>query len=168
MAEAKIYIPDGLDRKLREYAMRRFGYGRGSISMAAAEAITMWLSRIALIENRLALIAERSGKDKEIVAVLLFGSYARKEPGFRDVDVSLLIEEGANPFDLIYKYKNLAGVESDIDVSVLQEMPLSMQARIIKESIVLYSRDRSRIYDYTAGIIEKWGEFEYNYGVALG
>jgi hypothetical protein len=34
MAETKIYIPDSLDAQRREAAMRKFGYGRGSISRA--------------------------------------------------------------------------------------------------------------------------------------
>lgn len=45
MAETKIYIADDIDMKLRELAMERFGYGRGSISSAVEEAIVQWLNK---------------------------------------------------------------------------------------------------------------------------
>lgn len=35
-----------LERKFRELAMKRFGYGRGSLSKAAEEAIMEWISTI--------------------------------------------------------------------------------------------------------------------------
>ena|SRR2546425_12312339 len=44
MAELKIYLPDSLNEKFRRIAMSVYGYGRGSLSKAAEEAITRWCS----------------------------------------------------------------------------------------------------------------------------
>jgi len=44
MAELKVYLPDDLDTRFREAAMSAFGYGRGSLSKAAAEALAKWCS----------------------------------------------------------------------------------------------------------------------------
>jgi hypothetical protein len=44
MAELKIYLSDGLNEKFRRIAMRVYGYGRGSLSRAAEEAIAKWCS----------------------------------------------------------------------------------------------------------------------------
>ena len=44
MAELKIYISEGLNEKFRRIAMRVHGYGRGSLSKAAEEALTKWCS----------------------------------------------------------------------------------------------------------------------------
>ncbi len=44
MAELKIYLPDELDKRFRKAAMDAYGYGRGSISRAATEAIANWCS----------------------------------------------------------------------------------------------------------------------------
>jgi hypothetical protein len=41
----KIYLPEGLDQKFRKAAMNAYGYGRGSISKAATEAISEWCSK---------------------------------------------------------------------------------------------------------------------------
>jgi hypothetical protein len=42
MAELKIFIPDSLNIRFRKAAMNAFGYGRGSLSKAAAEALAEW------------------------------------------------------------------------------------------------------------------------------
>lgn len=42
MAELKIFIPDSLDIRFRKAAMDAYGYGRGSLSKAAAEALEQW------------------------------------------------------------------------------------------------------------------------------
>ncbi len=38
MGSIKAYIPDQLERKFREMAMKLFGYGKGSLSVASEKA----------------------------------------------------------------------------------------------------------------------------------
>ena len=40
----RVQIDDKLERKFREKAMKKFGYGKGALSKAAEEAILNWLS----------------------------------------------------------------------------------------------------------------------------
>ncbi len=42
MAELKIYLADDLDMRFRKAAMSAFGYGHGSLSKAAVEALSRW------------------------------------------------------------------------------------------------------------------------------
>lgn len=42
MAELKIYLPNDLNSRFRKIAMSVFGYGRGSLSKAAQEALENW------------------------------------------------------------------------------------------------------------------------------
>ncbi len=42
MAELKVYLSGELDRRFRMLAMSVFGYGRGSLSEAAVDALTKW------------------------------------------------------------------------------------------------------------------------------
>ena len=44
MGEMKIYLPEDLKREFKKRSMEAFGYGRGSISRAAEEAIQRWTS----------------------------------------------------------------------------------------------------------------------------
>ncbi len=47
----KIYINDRLGLKWKKLAMKRFGYGRGSISKAAEEALAMWVENEDIITS---------------------------------------------------------------------------------------------------------------------
>jgi hypothetical protein len=42
MAELKVYLSEDLDRRFRMLAMSVYGYGRGSLSQAAVDALTKW------------------------------------------------------------------------------------------------------------------------------
>ena len=53
MAETKIYIADEVDSQLRENAMKRFGYAKGSISKAVEEAVVQWLMKIDKINGKI-------------------------------------------------------------------------------------------------------------------
>lgn len=47
MGGIKVYISDGLEKKFREIAMRLYGYGKGSLSIASEKAFAAWLSQIS-------------------------------------------------------------------------------------------------------------------------
>lgn len=42
MGDLKVYISDELEEEFKKASMETYGYGRGSISKAAAEAIQKW------------------------------------------------------------------------------------------------------------------------------
>ena len=42
MAELKVYLSAELDKRFRTLAMNVYGYGRGSLSEAAVDALTKW------------------------------------------------------------------------------------------------------------------------------
>ena len=42
MAELKVYLSEELDKRFRMLAMSVYGYGRGSLSKAAVDALTKW------------------------------------------------------------------------------------------------------------------------------
>ena len=50
MRELKIYLSDQLNERFRKVAMETFGYGRGSISKAAEEALLQWCDKKSLSE----------------------------------------------------------------------------------------------------------------------
>jgi len=45
LRELKIYLSEELNERFRKAAMEAFGYGRGSISKAAEEAVLEWCER---------------------------------------------------------------------------------------------------------------------------
>jgi hypothetical protein len=52
LREVKIYLDDELNDRFRRTAMEAFGYGRGSISKAAEEALLQWCERRETTEKR--------------------------------------------------------------------------------------------------------------------
>ena len=49
MQDMKIYIPEELAKRFKRLSMEVYGYGRGSISKAAADAIQRWTGENELI-----------------------------------------------------------------------------------------------------------------------
>lgn len=52
----RVKLDERLERKFRELAMRKFGFGKGALSRAAEEAILLWMAtvekgKIAFEEN---------------------------------------------------------------------------------------------------------------------
>ncbi len=66
MGEMKIKIPDELEKKFREMAMKSFGYSKGSISQAAQKAIVDWIMTYIEIEVKEDPIDSISGLMKNI------------------------------------------------------------------------------------------------------
>lgn len=157
MAETKIYIPDKLDGQFREASMKRFGYGKGSISLAAAEAITQWLMREDRIQKALSRVVEKAEKDRDVVAVMLFGSYTRREADYRDVDIAILLKEKAKAEGKLSVYLDIGDFVENrlLDISVLNELPLDVQSRVFNEGIVVCMKDREAFYDYSANLIRQ-------------
>jgi len=60
MKELKIYLPEGLNEKFRRIAMSVYGYGRGSLSKAAEDALTRWCS-----EHERSHVPEKAGEHSE-------------------------------------------------------------------------------------------------------
>ena len=162
MAETKIYIDDAVDRKLREEAMARFGYGRGSISSAAEEAIVQWLRRNGIIKKRLDSIVKKAKGNRSVVAVMLFGSYARREHDYMDVDVAILLEKGTDKRRTLSVGSELADRHEDglIDVSVLNDMPLDSQSKVLNDAEVLYVSDKAKLYKYSIGVVGRSSDFK--------
>ncbi|MCL5427608.1 MAG: nucleotidyltransferase domain-containing protein [Candidatus Marsarchaeota archaeon] len=162
MAETKIYIDDSVDGKLREEAMSRFGYGRGSISKAVEEAIVQWLRRNDRIKRRLAAVTDAAKKEKGIIAVLLFGSYARKEEDYNDIDIAVLLDKDADKRHIVLELVKATGdiEERMFEVSVLNDMPLDARSKILNEAEVLYVSDKPKLYDYSIGVIKNWSDFK--------
>ena len=160
MAETKIYIDDKVDGALREIAMKRFGYGRGSISKAVEEAVVQWLRMQDNINSKISRIVEAAKSNEKVVAVILFGSYARKEADYKDVDIAVLLEDGSDSFVELNRLDVIGAYEDRMfDIAVLNDVPLEIKRRILNEGIVVYTKDSSALYNYSIKVIRDIDEF---------
>ena len=114
---------------------------------------------IALVEN-----------DKDILAILIYGSYARGEK-YRDIDVCLVQDEksAANAFEKRLEYSRY----ENLDVNIFQSLPLYIRIRILKEGTIKHCKDENALYDIAIKTVKEFELFQPKYqlyleGVASG
>jgi len=73
MGELKVKIPDSLERKFREYALKKYGYKKGALSMAAEKILSETVKR-------------ESASNKEDLFLKSIG-------GWKDIDTDALIKK---------------------------------------------------------------------------
>ena len=98
----------------------------------------------------------------------LFGSAARGDTGpLSDVDVALLLQPGVSreaAFDLRLRMMTALGRAFDadeIDVVVLNDAPLLLQHRVLRDGKVLFCRDVLRRVRYEARAIAAYLDFQH-------
>ncbi len=100
-------------------------------------------------------------KDKQILAVFLFGSVARGENNARsDLDICLVLTPGkftSKKFSQV-KIKYLSRFNADI--WVFSQLPIYIQQRILKEGKVLFCRNDDLLYEIAFKVIREFADFE--------
>lgn len=155
----KVYIDDKLAEKWKELAMKRFGYGRGSISKAAEEALSMWVEKEQIVTTAFGKLKEAAIGEKNILALLLFGSYARKEP-YHDIDIAIVLENNADKLKVLSIIESSVPEEPKFDFSVFNDMPMNMKSRVLNECIVIYNRKDYDLKEVSSDIIIKWSDIK--------
>ena len=105
-------------------------------------------------------LIEEVKKDKDVIAVYLFGSYARGE-SHRDIDICLVLKPVRKKYSKIFlsekKLKYLKNFEYDIQI--FQQLPLYIRHRVLKEGKLLYSKG-DEIYDVAFLTIKEYEDFK--------
>lgn len=104
-------------------------------------------------------------KDPDILAVILYGSYARGEEA-RDVDLCLILypDKLKNSLDKRIEYS----YHEQVDVQVFQDLPLYIRPRVIKEGIVRHVKDEDLLYDITIETAREFELYRPKYELYLG
>ena len=107
------------------------------------------------VRQRLPRLAEVFRDDIRVIAVYLFGSFARGTEGpLSDVDIAILLEPATNPdklatLTLHYTQAVLAALGTDeVSVVVLNTAPLPLRYRVIRDGLVLLDRSPSLRRDF--------------------
>jgi hypothetical protein len=92
-------------------------------------------------------LVEDAKDDRDVLAVILFGSEARGDArAGSDVDVCLVLED--KRLDTLgQSQKRIAYLASfDLDIQIFQQIPLHLRVRVLKEGKVLFCRDEDKLY----------------------
>ena len=91
----------------------------------------------------------------------MFGSYARKDPDFRDVDIGLLLYKSEDSPKVYSDYVSFLGGEDYLDLSIINSLPAEVQSSIFNDAVVLYCSNSSALYDYTIALIKKSADLRH-------
>jgi len=110
------------------------------------------------VENALGEISEKAKKDEDVLAVVLFGSYARNEK-FSDIDVCVVLKPGKyDPLSLSKKRLQYLAAFPDLDIQIFQQLPLYIKMRVLKEGKTIFCRNEDLLYDLSFSTVR---QFEY-------
>lgn len=116
------------------------------------------------VQTILGKLQGKMEEDTDVLAIILYGSYARGEEA-RDVDLCLVLfpEKTQNALDkrLEYSYYDL------IDVQVFQDLPLYMRPRIIREGKILHVKDEDLLYDVAIQTAKEYELYRPKYEMYL-
>ena len=106
------------------------------------------------IKNKLNIVK----KDKRVIAVLIFGSYARKEY-FRDIDICLMLDKKYSLKEMTAIAIKYSGELPDIfDIKIFQKLPVYIRKKILEEGQVLFCKNEDVLYEIANQTLK---EFEF-------
>lgn len=114
--------------------------------------------------NLLTKLIDIATKDKEVAAVMLFGSVARKDQSpVSDIDVCVILRMSKYTPKFLSEKKLHYLKQVDLDIQIYQQVPLYIRQRVLKEGKILYCRDEDELYDIAFKTIQEYGDFEHGY-----
>jgi len=109
---------------------------------------------------------QEAENDGEVVAVLVFGSYARREE-HRDIDVCLVLDKKYSNLNMSKKKLKYSSIlSSKSDVHVFQQLPIYIRKRILKDNKVVLCKDEDFLYEIALSTIKEFEFYKkiyYNY-----
>jgi hypothetical protein len=112
------------------------------------------------------LIDHAKGHD-EILAVYLFGSYARNEAGsLSDIDIACLIDSTKVKVNFDFELKLLSDINDlfqtdEVTLVVLNNAPLTIQYGVISDSKLIFCRDEGKRQEFENRIVMIYLDFSY-------
>lgn len=82
------------------------------------------------------------------IAVLLFGSYAKKERGPRDIDVCVVAPGKESGKIMADVYRRIDPGSKKYDIYTFEEMPLYLKWEVIHNHKVVWAKDEGELYEY--------------------
>jgi len=123
----------------------------------------MTIFRITDIEKEKVIeeISRTLGKRGEIIFSYIHGSFV--EGDFRDVDVAVYLkeEEKALRYELNLERRIEDTIDFPVDVRILNDAPLSFRFNVIKNGILLFSKNEKIRCDFETLSTVEYHDFEY-------
>ncbi len=118
------------------------------------------------IKREIEKILNYAKKDKSVVAVFIFGSFARGEK-YRDVDICIVLKNKLSNLEMSRKRLEYLTISPALDIHVFQQLPIYIKIRILKEGKCILCKDENFLYDLVFETIRKFEDFRPYYKAYL-
>lgn len=105
-------------------------------------------------------------KDKDVLAVIIFGSFVRREK-YSDIDVCLVLKRRVEPLETSkIKLKYLTNFPS-LDIQIFHQLPLYIRIKVLKEGKVIFCKDEDLLYDVAFDTVREFEDYKHIYKTYL-
>jgi len=115
-------------------------------------------------------LLEKAKSDKDVLAVMLYGSEARQEQiSTSDIDICLVLNPPPHHTKkIIYSKKRLEYLKDfTFDIQIFQQLPLFIRRRVLKEGQVLFVRDERILYELAWRTAQAFDDFRHIHSAYL-
>jgi len=117
----------------------------------------------AKVKNALRKISEKAKNDEDVLAVMLFGSYARNE-NFSDIDICVILKPGKfDPLFLSKKRLEYLTAFPNLDIQIFQQLPLYVKMRVLRDGKIIFCRNEDLLYDLSFSTVRQFEYFKPRY-----
>lgn len=105
-------------------------------------------------------------RDTDVLAVILFGSRAKKHAShdFSDIDLCLVLCPARySPASFLKKKLHYLELGGDLDIQIFQNLPLPLRHRILQEGKVLFCKDEDELYRESYRVLRDFAHFSRSY-----
>ena len=114
------------------------------------------------MKKEIAMIIGKARKDKDVLAVSVFGSFARGEKPYRDIDICIILkpQKRGNLALSAKKLEYLSTFSNKLDIKIFQQMPLYIKHRILKEGKIVFCLNEDVLYDLACLTAKEYEDFK--------
>jgi len=118
----------------------------------------------ALIDRKL---RKRLEDDKDVLAVILFGSAARGKE-FSDIDLCIVLNKQKSNLSMSEKRLKYLSIAGDrFDIQIFQQLPIYLRSKILGEGKVIFCRNEKRLYELAFSNMKEFEDFKKLYRAYL-
>ena len=118
------------------------------------------------IQKSIDSVITKAKSDKDVLAVLLFGSRVKNEVRENsDTDLCLVLCPGKYE-NLVLSKKRLEytkGYERNLDLQVYQQLPLYVRKRILENHKILFCKKENELYEIAFSTLAEFGHMQRFY-----
>lgn len=102
--------------------------------------------------------------DKNVLFAYVYGSFARGEKDFSDLDIAVYLKKDPRGI-VLYERRLAKALEKEtgkpVDVRIINFMPLLLKSRLLKEGTLIFSRDQKARIAFETALIGSYLDFSH-------